>query len=224
MANIVPYGKDDTTGLPGYVKDGDVVVDETGAVVADSNPDVVGQAEAEAGVATTERLWTAERVGQAIAALETSIGDVGKVLQRLFVEINGSSPVSHSVEFPNDGTIPQGNEGYLTLSLSITPLSTTSKIVAKSGIWGDAGSSATNHVQAAMGRGTGNMDVATESRQSNNSAVGLMTLCSEYASGSTSTQDWRVITGFRGTATASFPPTIFGAAGICWMELLEIEG
>lgn len=35
---------------------------------AEVNPDVISQAEAEAATATTERIWTAERVGQAIAA------------------------------------------------------------------------------------------------------------------------------------------------------------
>lgn len=38
---------------------------------AEVNPDVVPQAEAEAGTATTERTWTAQRVAQAIAALAT---------------------------------------------------------------------------------------------------------------------------------------------------------
>lgn len=41
----------------------------TGAQV---NPDVVPQAEAEAGTATTERIWTAQRVKQAIDALASS--------------------------------------------------------------------------------------------------------------------------------------------------------
>jgi len=36
---------------------------------AEANPDLISQAEAEAGTATTERLWTAERVAQAIEAL-----------------------------------------------------------------------------------------------------------------------------------------------------------
>ena len=40
-----------------------------GVTTEEANPDVVGQAEAEAGVATTERIWTAERVKQAIVAL-----------------------------------------------------------------------------------------------------------------------------------------------------------
>ncbi len=35
--------------------------------------DVPSQAEAEAGTATTERVWTAQRVGQAVAALETTV-------------------------------------------------------------------------------------------------------------------------------------------------------
>lgn len=39
---------------------------------AEVNPSVVSQAEAEAGTATTERIWTALRVAQAIAALASS--------------------------------------------------------------------------------------------------------------------------------------------------------
>ena len=42
---------------------------KVGVTVEEANPDVVGQAEAEAGTATTERIWTAERVKQAIVAL-----------------------------------------------------------------------------------------------------------------------------------------------------------
>ena len=40
---------------------------------AEANPDVVPKAEAEAGAATTERTWTAQRVGQAIAALAPQV-------------------------------------------------------------------------------------------------------------------------------------------------------
>ena len=42
---------------------------KVGVTTEEANPDVVGQAEAEAGTATTERIWTAERVKQAIVAL-----------------------------------------------------------------------------------------------------------------------------------------------------------
>jgi hypothetical protein len=39
MSNIVPYGKDETTGLPGYVKSGDSVVDESGGAVGGGGTD-----------------------------------------------------------------------------------------------------------------------------------------------------------------------------------------
>ena len=42
---------------------------KVGVTTEEANPDVVSQVEAEAGVATTERIWTAERVKQAIVAL-----------------------------------------------------------------------------------------------------------------------------------------------------------
>jgi hypothetical protein len=42
---------------------------KVGVTTEEANPDVVPQAEAEAGVATTERIWTAQRVKQAIDAL-----------------------------------------------------------------------------------------------------------------------------------------------------------
>ena len=42
---------------------------KVGVTVEEANPDVVSKVEAEAGVATTERIWTAERVKEAIVAL-----------------------------------------------------------------------------------------------------------------------------------------------------------
>ena len=42
---------------------------KVGVTTEEANPDVVSQVEAEAGVATTERIWTAQRVKQAIDAL-----------------------------------------------------------------------------------------------------------------------------------------------------------
>ena len=43
-------------------------------IAAQADLDVVPQAEAEAGSATTERVWTAERVGQAVASLASGSG------------------------------------------------------------------------------------------------------------------------------------------------------
>lgn len=66
----------DVTGnitVTGTVDGRDVATDGTKldgiAAGAEVNPDVVSQAEAEAGTATTERIWTAQRVKQAIDAL-----------------------------------------------------------------------------------------------------------------------------------------------------------
>lgn len=47
---------------------------DTVATGAEVNPDVVPQAEAEAGTATTERIWTAQRVNQSIQALSPGGG------------------------------------------------------------------------------------------------------------------------------------------------------
>lgn len=59
--------------VTGTVDGRDVATDGTKldgiAAGAEVNPDVVSQAEAEAGTATTERIWTAQRVKQAIDAL-----------------------------------------------------------------------------------------------------------------------------------------------------------
>ena len=60
---------------------------------AEANPDVVSQAEAEAGTAMTERIWTAQRVAQAIAALSngwTSADDI-PFDSETWVKITGSN-------------------------------------------------------------------------------------------------------------------------------------
>ena len=51
---------------------------KVGVTTEEANPDVVSQVEAEAGVATTERIWTAQRVKQAIDALAGGLvaGDI----------------------------------------------------------------------------------------------------------------------------------------------------
>jgi hypothetical protein len=65
--------------------------------LAEVNPDVVSQVEAEAGVATTERIWTSQRVAQAIAAQAVtggiSTGDLDtSVTQNDFVLGDGGHP------------------------------------------------------------------------------------------------------------------------------------
>lgn len=58
-----------------------------------SQPAVVGQAEAEAGVATTERIWTAQRVAQAIAALGGG-GGITSIAMQSFVTNGTYTPTS----------------------------------------------------------------------------------------------------------------------------------
>lgn len=68
----------DTITLSGTIDGRDPSVDGTKldgiATGAEVNPAVISQADAEAGTATDERIWTAQRVAQAIAALETASG------------------------------------------------------------------------------------------------------------------------------------------------------
>jgi hypothetical protein len=68
---------------------GDAVI-YVSALAADF-PTVVPQAEAEAGTATTERIWTAQRVAQAIAALGAGGGGGGAS-----IAISDTAPVSPS--------------------------------------------------------------------------------------------------------------------------------
>lgn len=61
---------------------------------AEVNPDVISQAEAEAGTATTERIFTAQRVAQAIAALAGG-GVTTDILTSAF-EVTNSSTLADS--------------------------------------------------------------------------------------------------------------------------------
>jgi hypothetical protein len=95
---------------------------------ANVNPSTISQAEAEAGTATTARLWTAERVAQAIAALESGgggggSGDVvgpasvidnrvvrwngttGNLIQESTVTIDDSGNISGIVNITLSGTV-----------------------------------------------------------------------------------------------------------------------
>jgi hypothetical protein len=69
---------------------------KVGVTTEEANPDVVSQVEAEAGTATTERIWTAERVKQAIVAL----GGAGGAS-----ELADLSDVDATVGSPSDGDI-----------------------------------------------------------------------------------------------------------------------
>ena len=102
--------------VTGTVDGRDVAVDGAKldgiAAGAEVNPDVVSQAEAEAGVATTERIWTAQRVAQAIAAL----GGGGGVTDH--GALTGLSDDDHTQYLLADGT--RSLTGNLTVSALAT--------------------------------------------------------------------------------------------------------
>jgi hypothetical protein len=86
------------------------------ATGAEVNPDVVPQAEAEAGVATTERIWTAERVKQAIDALAG--GGAGVSDTAYDVSWNGVT-----------GVAPSKNSLYDFIESQVFKVDTTSNII-----------------------------------------------------------------------------------------------
>ena len=88
------------------------------ATGAEVNPDVVSQAEAEAGTATTERIWTAQRVAQAIAALETGGGGSSRSLVET-VNLNSSQTLD--MDYVNTDVTTA-----LTASREITTISNAS--------------------------------------------------------------------------------------------------
>lgn len=91
------------------------------AAGAEVNPAVVSQAEAEAGTATTERIWTAQRVAQAIAALGGGGGGGGLTLDATVKTASFTAALNthHLVNtqggaiqcsFPAVGTVSVGDE------------------------------------------------------------------------------------------------------------------
>ena len=88
---------------------------KVGVTNEEANPDVVGQAEAEAGTSTTERIWTAERVKQAIVAL----GGSGSVSDTAYgISWNGVT-----------GTAPSKNALYDFIESQVFKVDENSNIV-----------------------------------------------------------------------------------------------
>lgn len=92
---------------------------------AEVNPALISQAEAEAGVATTERIFSALRVKQAIDALGSS-----KVLQVVTTQTGAVQTGTTLIQ--DDDTIPSqtaGEFGDQYLSLAITPGDTANTLI-----------------------------------------------------------------------------------------------
>jgi len=89
---------------------------------------VVGQAEAEAGTATTARIWTAQRVKQAIVALAAFTPTAANALAGSVVQVVSTQTgavATGTTVIPYDDTIPQSGEGNEYMTRAITPKSAT---------------------------------------------------------------------------------------------------
>jgi hypothetical protein len=88
---------------------------KVGVTTEEANPDVVSKVEAEAGTATTERIWTAERVKQAIVAL----GGSGSV-----------DDTAYGISWDGvTGTAPSKNALYDFIESQVFKVDATSNIV-----------------------------------------------------------------------------------------------
>lgn len=139
-----------------------------------NKPTVIGQAEAEAGTATTERMWTAERVKQAIEALAPEGGGGGgfdpanKIVLWDFFTGGGMSGDSYGGVFATNGvaadtwsvTDPFRHPGGVDFNGSVNASATTGRnivlganglIVLESKVNLKALSNSTNHYTFGMG-------------------------------------------------------------------------
>ena len=101
--------------------------------------DAPSQAEAEAGTATTERVFTAERVAQAIAALASA-----KILQSISKVIAAQSGTT---AIPDDDTTPTNSEGTEIWTQAIT-MDSASNEVRISGVFNTSNSGSGEAVMA----------------------------------------------------------------------------
>jgi hypothetical protein len=93
--------------------------------------DLVPQAEAEAGTATTERVWNAERVKQAIAALETGGGGLSDLVDDLTPQLGGDLDLnSKNIDFPSTPNISDCLDEDTLVSDSAIALATQQSIKA----------------------------------------------------------------------------------------------
>jgi len=72
---------------------------------AEVNPDVISQAEAEAGTATTERTWTSQRVKQAIEALATGSVEFIDTEFRIVDSVSGNKQLFDTSNLTADRTL-----------------------------------------------------------------------------------------------------------------------
>lgn len=127
--NAIYYGFMDPThwsfGFPGgTVAQHVALADPHTQYLLESN--IIPQATAEAGTDTAAYAWNALRVRQAIYAVTES---QYRVLQTVTATKTTYSSYAATPAIPYDNSLPQNTEGVEVLSLSITPKSSSSKIL-----------------------------------------------------------------------------------------------
>jgi len=145
----------------------------------------------------------------------------GKVLQHVIV--TSSTAASTTNNIPQDSTIPQNTEGAEIMTLSITPKSTTSRLIVKAGGFG--GGSNTRWSIALFKDSTANaIAVAAQATQVSGVGCTLSVVYSEI-SGSLTARTFKL--RFGGDATAYFNQNknlnTFGSIAKGFIDIEEVE-
>lgn len=167
------------------------------ATGAEVNPPPISQVDAEAGTATIEETFTAQRVKQAIDALGT--GNMVQVVNTLTGAVATGTTV-----VPFDDTIPQKTEGDEYMTLAITPGNTNNILVIEVVVWG-SNSAANNTLIALLAKGAdADAIAAIASLQSTVDTPIAIALTHKMIAGTTSATTFKVRVGGSSAGTFTF--------------------
>ena len=104
---------------------------KVGVTTEEANPDVVSQVEAEAGIATDERIWTAQRVKQAIDALAVGgAGVVQSIVAGTNVTVDASDPANPIVSSSGGSGASNPNIFIPTTQANLSDVANINKIAS----------------------------------------------------------------------------------------------
>ena len=180
---------------------------------------LVTQAAAEAGTATAEKIWTAQRVAQAITAQA-----LGKVLQSKHSEI--ITAVTATTVIPDDTSKPESDEGDQVDTLAITPAATGNRLL----IFVSYNGSVTTGQYSGVALFQDSVVLALAGGQIYNDAnntPGSVHFVHEMGAGTTSETTFKVRVGPSVAATVTLNGVSgaldWGGSQKCTIDILEIE-
>lgn len=150
---------------------------------------------------------------------------IGSLVQ--FVDTTTGAVNSGTTVIPYDDTIPQNTEGDQYLSLAITPLSTTNKLIIE-GIVNVANSAANQRMIAAIFQDAiaSAIGVSTTVNITANTGVPVYVYAS-MAAGTTSATTFKIRAGANGAGTTTFngdsAARKFGGITFSWMKITEVK-